>query len=90
MLSWALQTLYWETFCGIQRTWSLLRVQQRHREGMVGSQTGHLWGLSVVFNLLVEDSALTNSNDKVVKQGSVIVMGLSVKALNLWNPPSPG
>lgn len=54
---------------------------------MVGSQIGHLWDLLVLSNLLVKDSVLRiTSDDKVVKQGFVTVMVLSVKALNLWNP----
>ena len=48
---------------------------------MVGSQIGHLWDLLVLSNLLVEDSVLRiTSDDKVVKQGFVTVMVLSVKS----------
>lgn len=44
---------------------------------MVGSKTGHFRGPLVVSNLLVEDSALRiSSDDKVVKQRFVTVMGL--------------
>lgn len=48
---------------------------------MVGSQTGHLWGFLVVFNLLVDcpDYQLQDS-----ERGFIIVMELSAKALNLW------
>lgn len=56
---------------------------------MVGSQTGHLWDLLVLFNLPVEDSVLRMTN-KVVKQVFVTVRVLSVKALNSWNPFSLG
>lgn len=69
---------------------NLSRILPRHREGMFGNQTGHLWDL-LLSNLLVEDFALRiTSDDKVVKQGFVTVMVLSAQVLNLWNPFSWG
>lgn len=92
MYSWDLQTFYTGKL-------SVESTEHRVRQGsytervwfMGGNPIGHLWGLSEVSNLSVEDSVLRiTSNDKVVKRVFVTVMGMSIKVLNLCHAFTSG